>query len=400
MDFSYTRAENDQNLLARSEAIRKGEDLQVLEPFARAYLGLFYDIDNQLVPSERIDLLANSELSTAIKQGLCNLLHRADMPGIDAITQANLKQENLSIGFAVLAGISLCAEDKACPLLELPAATLKAAICFHHFISTFHEDDWYKPLLLARPELAAETLLTMWQTLISNKQDFLPGMRPILEDQELAPIRRHVIVPLLKIWKHCRHRDLLQLLSLAFIYADSEQLRDASTDMLTKGELLPLRNQVYWQTTAFLLAPEQQGQAMLNFMGQEKIKLLPMLDFIIPLLDNKQAEPFKLSATGYGYLIRCLAQKFTPQVDMYDNLADISLKVLWLFYKLACFSEVEGGKALADLRKVRVLKLYSDIFDAVAHYQAAGDKPEFQVFVQSLRDEGRLRMKKNWHDGR
>jgi hypothetical protein len=202
------------------------------------------------------------------------------------------------------------------------------------------------------------------------------------------------------MWRQCRHRDLVQLLGLALLHVDRQDLLEVANEILARGELLNLRNQVYWQATAFLLAPEARGQAMLGFMGQEKMKLLPFLDFTISLLDNKQGESFRLSASGYAFLIRCLAQKFTPQLDIYDNLGEITLKVLWLFYQLACFSKEQGAEALKSLRRVRVLKLYSDIFDSVATCQAQNHKPDFQTFVQSLRDEGRLRMKKNWHDVR
>lgn len=400
MDFAHTRQENDDALLDRIDAIRSGLDLEVLEPFAKAYLGLFYDIDSHISPVERLNLLANPKLATAIKEGLINLLDKSDLPTPEQISCANLKQESLTVGYAVLAGVSLYSVENNDDALNLPTQTLKAAICFHHLISTFHEDNWYRPLLVSKPDLASETLLSMWQVLINEKNNFLPGLRPILQEEELIPLFACIIVPLLKMWRHCRHRDLLQLLSRAVFHVKQEILLDAARDMLDKAELMNLRSQVYWQATAFLLAPEEQGQSMLNFMGQEKIKLLPLLDFLIPLLDNKDGKSFRLSATGYTFLIRCLAQKFTPQLDTYNNLGEITVKVLWLFYQLACFSTVEGGEALKSLQRVRVLKLYSGIFDAVANYQVSDDKPDFQGFVQALRDEGRLRVKKNWHDVR
>ncbi|MDH5445430.1 MAG: hypothetical protein OEY52_07720 [Gammaproteobacteria bacterium] len=400
MDFTYTREDNDQTLLSRIDAIRQGQDLEVLEPFAKVYLGLFYDVDNQIAPAERIDLLANAELATAIKLGLQNVLLRPDLPSVESITEANLNQKNLTIGYVILAGISLYAEQDIEKVYELPEQTRSAAICFHHFISTFHDDNWYQPLLNTQTEQSARALLSMWQVLINKKQDFLPGLKPVIEEPNNVPLFTKIVVPLLLGWTHCRHRDLSSLLSQAIRHADHAELLAAAEEMQKKAELMNLRNQVYWQTTAFLLDPEQQGQNLINFMGQEKIKLLPMLDFIIPLLDNDEDPSFALSATGYGFLIRCLAQKFTPQMDMYDNLGEISLRVLWLFYMLACFSKQEGGETLNSLRKVRVLKLYKEIFNAIADYQLSPDKPDFHNFIQTLRDEGRLRMKKNWHDVR
>jgi len=400
VDFTYTRQENDDTLLNRIDAIRKGQDLDVLEPFARAYLGLFYDIDSQVPAEGRIDLLANSDLAAAIKQGLITLLRQSDLPTPDSIARSMLKQETQAVGYAVLAGISLHAELYPDAVLELPDAGLKSAICFHHAISTFHEDSWYTPLLIKKPDLAAEALLSMWRVLLDEKQDFLPGLRSVLKEDALLPLFSRIVVPLLKNWRHCRSRELILLLSRAVHHVERNILLDAARVVLSDTEQMNLRNQVYWHGTAFLLAPEDYGQSMINFMGQEKIKLLPLLDFAIPLLEGHSGKPIRLTAMGYAYLIRCLAQKFTPQIGVNDNLGEITVKVLWLFYQLACFSTEEGGEALTGLRRVRVLKLYSDIFDAIADYQSQVEKPDYQTFMQALRDEGRLRMKKNWHDVR
>ena len=398
MDFAYTRQENDTSLLNRLDAIRDGRDLEVLEPFAKAYLGLFYDIDSNVPAVDRIDLLANPELSAAIKQGFVSLLRQADLPTPEMIATSLLQKEIMATGYIVLAGMSMQQALSPHSISDLPEACLKSAICFHHAISTFHDDSWYEPVLTARPQLAAEALLAMWQVLLDNKQYFLPGLHSVLEKESMLPLFRHCAIALLKTWRHCRHRDLSRLLSLAIHHVEAETLHNTARAALSECTDMSQRNQVYWHATLFLLAPDEHGQDMINFMGQEKIKLLPLLDFVIPLLDSPSAGSFSLSATGYAYLIRCLAQKFTPQIDMHDNLGEITLKVLWLFYQLAGFSNEQAKQALSGLQRVRVLKLYSDIFTAVAAYQTSDDLPDFELFVQRLRDEGRLRMKKNWHD--
>ena len=48
MDFELTRAENDEKLLSQIDSIKTAENIQVLIPFAKAYLGMFYVIDKEL----------------------------------------------------------------------------------------------------------------------------------------------------------------------------------------------------------------------------------------------------------------------------------------------------------------------------------------------------------------
>ena len=397
MDFAHTRQENDSSLLTRLDAIRAGEALDVLEPFAKAYLGLFYDIDSRVSPEQRIELLANTELAAAIKQGTVALLQRDDLPGPALIARAMHKQETLPVGFVVLAGMGLIMQQQPEQLGRLPKASLQAALVFHHSLSTFHQDDWYEELLQTQPALVAEALLAMWQALIEENVDFLPGLHGILQGDASIPVFKELLIPLLGMWQQCRTRELLQLLTKALQYTDHAQLLVLAKKVLSDDGDVLLRNQVYWHTTAFMLNPVDQGQILINFMGQEKIKLLPMLDFVMLTLDRKDTS-VRLPAMGYAYLIRCLAQKFTPQEDMHGNLAEISMKVLWLFYQLACCDAEQGGEALKWLQRVRVLKLYSDVFDHIAALQQVENKPDFQSFVKQLRDEGRLRKKKNWHD--
>lgn len=399
MDFAHTRQENDDKLLARLDAIRQGQDLEVLEPFARAYLGLYYDIDNHVPPAERIDLLANPTLAEGIRAGFVASLQRTDLPACTEIAIQNHAQQTLPIAYVVLAGMDLLTQDSSQEVLSLSDASLQAALCFHLTTSTFHHNVWYTRLLIEKPKLAGAALLAMWQQLIQQQVSFMPGLHDIIKAEVYKHLLAYVLVPLLRQWQRCRAKDLAVLLSRALRDAAQEDLANVVRETLQDMDKLPIRNRVYWMATGFILEPDIYGQELVNFTGQEKIKLLPLLDFSMAVL-TAETRPIDLSAMGYAYLIRCLAPRFTPQEDGYGNLGEITMKVLWLFYQLACFDDEQGRQALLWLQTVRVLKLYKDVFKHMAGIQQTDNRPDFIAFVAQLREKGHLRMKKKWSDVR
>lgn len=403
MDFAYTRQENDEQLLGRLDAIQSGLDLEVLEPFAKAYLGLFYDIDSRVPSTERIGLLANPELATAIRAGFIAALQRPDLPACTAITPQCPDQPTPPLAYVILAGMDMLAtrsgKGSEQDILSLSDTTLQAALCYHLTTNTFHDDAWYSRLLIEKPQLAADALLMMWQPLLAQKVRVLPGLHEIIKNADYKTVFALVIIPLLQQWPDCRANDLSVWLYRAMLDADQGDLSQIIMEITRDMENLPLRNKVYWLASGFLLDPEVHGQGLINFMGQDKIKLLPLLDFTQAVLAEESGRS-SLSAMGYAYLIRCLASRFTPQEDQHGNLGEITMNVLWFFYQLATFQDEKGQEALHWLQTVRVLKLYKDVFKHMQQVQQAGECPDFPDFVSQLRENGYLRMKKKWSDAR
>ncbi|MDH5407906.1 MAG: hypothetical protein OEY00_04795 [Gammaproteobacteria bacterium] len=399
MDFSLTRLENDEILTARSEAIRKGNDIEALEPFARAYLGLFYDIDSKTEPAARIDLLVNPELAKNIHAGFVAALQNQAIPDCEAIATAYTNNEHLELAYVVLVGMDMLEQNNKAGMQALPKATLQAAVCFHLTTSTFHHNNWYESLLLEQPGLVGDALLTMWRPLLHNKASLLPGLHEILKNEKYHKVLSHIIVPLLSVWVECRPQELSVLLQYALEKSDHEQFIAVAKDILDDSENLPIRNHVYWLASVFMIDPEAYGQTLINFTGQEKMKLLPLLDFTLAILTNKDRS-LSLSPMAYAYLIRCLAVRFTPQEDSYGNLGEITMKVLWLFNQLANDKSEQAKEALQWLQKIRVLKLYKDVFVQMQKQQSTDAILELDAFVTSLREPGYLRMKKKWSDSR
>ena len=393
------RCENQPLLEKRLNELRAGSAIDALEPFAKAYLGMFYDIDNNIAPEARIYLLVDKTFVEPIISGLKTALQQQVFSAPDKIADSLVNDERLTLGYIALAGLDLFLQQGG-KATQLSPDTIKSIICFHYANSTYHHDDWLMPLIKSSPDLAVEAYTEFWQALRGKGYAYLPGLQMILENDELIDVRRNVIVTAAALMRNKRPKELAKMLLVA-LKDEPDELFDTCCEILQHTDEIGIRQQVYWQALAFILEPAVRTSILSAFVGQEKIKILPLLDFINwVLVENEE----RLSGEAIGELIRIIAPKFTPQMDSYGELSDISQKVAWLFYLLGTRITLPALQLTKKLRRVRVLKLYSEVFDEVESLQqqlATGElkqAPDSDSFIQMLHESGKLKSKKKWSD--
>lgn len=103
-------------------AIRAGEDVNSLVQIARAYLGMYYDLDRGKTPQERVRIWLGSELTDAATLGFVNALGRKDMPSAQQISETHVEGKYKNIELVLACGI--CEVARA----DRPLATISPAI--------------------------------------------------------------------------------------------------------------------------------------------------------------------------------------------------------------------------------------------------------------------------------
>lgn len=394
------RFENQPLLENRLGELRDGTALDLLEPFAKAYLGMFYDIDNNIPPRDRLYLLVDEASVVPIVEGLIAALQQNVFSTPETIANALAREDQISQGYVALAGFDLYLKQ-AGEISQLSTETIKSVICFHHANSTYHHDDWLTGILKLSSDTAAEAYSEFWRALHAQGHTLLPGLQMILKDRELVSVCRKVILVAASLLRNKRPKELAKILVVALKNNASNELYETCCEVLQHPENMGVRQQVYWHAAAFILEPAQQTSKLSSYVGQEKIKLLPLLDFIHLVLNENEE---RLSGEAIGELIRMIAPKFTAQTDNYGNLSDITLKVAWLFYLLGTRTTLPVMQLTKKLRRVRVLKIYNEVFDEVENLQsklATGElekAPTADSFIQMLHDSGKIKSKKKWSD--
>lgn len=395
-DHEVTRLENDRNLLPKLDAIRHGNDIESLARFAKAYLGMFLDIDNNIPPRQRITILANPELAEAIQQGFSAVLEHAEFPTETQIADAMMDEQPMAIGYVLLAALDLFADDPHFAINTLPASTIRSAFCLHYAAKTEMQDKWFVQFLQTRQDEVAVALTAFWQRLIARDYDHLPGLYQIIDHREFDNISRLVVLPVLAQLQHCRKAVLRDLLQAALRVCDHAELQRICETALENWNQADPSRYILWLTCAFILQPDQYALPLAEYAGFSKEKILPLLDFSVLVLQNDQARRLTLPASAYSSLLRIIAAKFTPQLDRYNHLSDITQKVMYLFYRLS--KATEATAAIQELEQVRVMKLYKDILKRIAELQAQPEAMSFDAFLAHLQATESVKTRKKWSD--
>lgn len=395
-EHEITRLENDRTLLPKIEAIRHGDDIESLERFAKAYLGMYLDIDNNIPPQQRIVILANPELALAVRQGFEAVLARGEFPTEADIADAMMDEQPHAIGYILLAALDLFSADPRFAVSALPDNTIRSALCLHYAAKTELRNMWFDDILQTRQPQVAEALIAFWSQLIARDCDHLPGLYQIIRHQAFDSITRQVVLPVLAQLQHCRKAVLRDLLKAALRVCDHAQLLQICETALASWNRADPSRYMLWLSSAFLLQPDHYSQSLAEYCSFSKEKILPLLDFSVLILQEDDTQRLRLPASAYATLLRIIAAKFAPQLDRYGNLSDITQKVMYLFYRLAISHE--AGPAIRQLGQIRVMKLYKDILRRVAEWQDQAGPAGFEAFLEQLTRTESVKSRKKWSD--
>ena len=407
MDFELTRSENDEALSSQLESIRSADNLQVLIPFAKAYLGMFYVIDKELPEKEKVELLANHDLAEALLSGFVSSLDENKLPSIADIGHAKAENRELTEGYVVLAGLDLVAKKSLSAIQDLPIKIIEAAIGFHFSNNSGYQNIWFDYLLEKDTVNIARIISQYWVAMLKNKTAFLPGRNLVLGDKPNTVISEHSILLLLEHWRYCKTKTLLQLLHVAFKYSNTKDLLAVCERVLENDDGLNERSRLYWIATAYLIYPDKYLALLTNYVTRVKLKIMPLLDFITLIMNDKNKTIVEINPKIIVQLLRLIAPIFPPQHHVYGAIGalDINSKnVLLMFYYLLCTDDERADSEIKLLRKARVMKIYSAVIDHVLKLRIQKRNkdgfslPDFDSYIEILIEGKLLQSRSNKFD--
>jgi len=393
LDFELTRSENDERLLSQLESIKSADDIQVLIPFAKAYLGMFYVIDKSLAEKEKVKLLASTTLAEAIFEGFLSSLELDNLPSIENIGHARAEQQEYAEGYVILAGLDLVAKNSLADINELNLDIIEKAIGFHFSNKSGYHNIWFDYLLAEHKDKVIPMVSRYWVSMLKNNAAYLPGRNLVLGEQPDVEITQYCILPLLDNWSKCKTKTLVQLLHLAFKYSNANEFLAVCERILDNDESLNERTRLYWLAAAYLISPDKYFSRLSAYAGRVKLKIMPLLDFVILILNDDNKINIKFSTKIIMQLLRMIAPVFPPQHHIYGALGalDINSKnIMLMFYHLACSNDNAVAAELKLLRKTRVMKIYSAVIDNLLELIMRKNNeenfslPDFELYIETL----------------
>jgi len=391
---TITRNENNERLANKHNVIKNAESIELLEPFAKAYLGLFLEIDSTFSPEQRIRFIASNELANAAIQGLSHVIKLNNFPTAAEIGRVMVDDVRLEFGYVILVSMDLAVKNHTLPkeaFAKLSPQALTAALCFNYANSCDFRNSWLNKLIEYSRDLVTLSLRQFWMVQMGKGVRFLPGLSEQLKTKQGQQLVGDIILPILSSWSGYKKNTLNVLLAIALKYSDKRAFLEIIENILLTNKTMNrknangMANQCLYSKARCILATNDG--LYLPF----KRKIIALLDFSTALLDE-----ITLELEVITKIIRLIAPKFPPHIDDFGPLAVNPQKTLRLFYELA-----DREQSIIDevdwLRSARVMRIVSPILDEVV--QISKDKrvtfPSFDYFLSNFISNGQLKEKRS-----
>ncbi|MBD3609159.1 MAG: hypothetical protein HUJ30_01265 [Gammaproteobacteria bacterium] len=362
MDLQQTRQENINRLTPHLEEIQHCHMLDALEPFAKAYLGLYYQLDNDVPPLGRIAQLSDDALYQAILRGFHTLLDGEYIPLPGAIGSRFSEDHDLGTGYILLAALQHYCQDHPERILKLSEPVISAAACYSYAHGAYQENRWLDVIIHQRPQLLVNALLDFWRPIYQKNQELLPGLTVFLRNKDTTHISRQLAKTLLLEWPDCDTYTLYRLLQLVITSDDPVWLTEVLKTRIEQCPTYDIQRKIYWLTSAFFLQPERYYQQLALYIGRTKEKVIKLLDFSYAALSQTGMHHY-FSAMELAQLLRLIAPVIVRNKGRLGQLDQSSTKVLNLFEQLASYPQHERQQAVQWLHQVRVMRSYADILE-------------------------------------
>ena len=374
-DFEQARYATHEKLADRLDELGQGQDIKSLESFAKAYLGMYLDLDKSMEPDERVHLLADDAVIDSIWAGFDSVLQTQSLASPEAIGKHFANDQRMPEGY-----IALAAMDRRIRLfpgelseMEIDEQILESLICFHYVDRNELQNQWLDYVVQQRAGLFSATMLRFWQSIQGAGVERYPGFRDILYKDEYHQVLQHLVLPTLQTIQRIHKKLLPALLLSAFECVPHAELLSTCEQRLDDVKSMRVAHHVYWLCSAYLLAPEKFEDILHDYVGRTREKAVPMLNYIEHIIRNRQATGLNINADILATLLSMLAPRFRPVRDQFGRLDDNVAKIAWLFDLLARDNSEMARQAVKRLRRIRVMRLHAEFLDQVeASHQKFG----------------------------
>ncbi|MEQ1627220.1 MAG: hypothetical protein ABL965_07490 [Nitrospira sp.] len=307
------RAIRIQNLSEQLETIRTGAPTNALVYLAKVYFGLFYELDRESAPRDRLIGFTTPEIAATALSGFVAALQIPDIPSPKMIGELEVEGKEYIIGFPILAGMDVLASNSFADVLLLPESTLQSGLAFHYAIITDREREWVDPLVEHLPSLAAEALIAYWRPHLAKNSKNIPGLYDLAHKEIMKPVAQRVSLILLKGYPNAQEGNLELLLHAALRNGDPQELLSYAHHFLTQHSTLTDDNRSLWYAVAFALDHESIKSGLAEHIGGKAEQAARVLGFLCPTHGVKSDTPYSLSVAALASLIVMLGPIFHPR---------------------------------------------------------------------------------------
>ena len=248
------------------------------------------------------DLGGDPSLIDATLQGLRNSIHRRDVPTLEEILRLREQDRVHYLGEPYLAGIAEA--EKTTDVSQWDDDRVRKAIGFYYCSELSDhkpEPDWYRWLLVQRPETIAEVQVQFAVSAFRRGREHIDKLWELSCVSEYAGVARQASLPLLRAFPtRCKLKQMQALDSLlkaAIQHADRPSLQELIDTKLSRRSMNDAQR-VYWLAAGIIVAPGVYRDSLRDFAQAREDRIRHLMAFF----ENSRLDRFSFDELGHPTL--------------------------------------------------------------------------------------------------
>ena len=310
-------------------------------------------------------------LIDAALTGLRGSVDREDVPDIKEILDDKEKGQMHYLGLPFLAGLEEVEEDPS----QWDASRIRKAIAFYYCMALLnYRPEWYRRLLVARPEIVAEVQRQFAVCEFRSGCEHIPKLEDLAHDPDHAQVAKHASLPLLHAFPtRCKQKqinDLDDLLWAAIQHADRASLQELIKKKLSRKSMNDAQR-VYWLAAGIIVSPGTYNDLLRDFVRDRENRIMHLAAFFCPQTSalfssfGESRIAYELRIPGLGLLIHLVGSCVGPDLLNADGeftpAKQASRLVNDLIQRLAASPTKDASDALAALPDDPALFRWRDV---------------------------------------
>ena len=329
------------------------------------------------------DLGRDHNLIAAVRQGICGVVEREDIPDVEDILALKEEGRVYHIGWPFLSAMAEIGDSTPEKLSYLNENQMRRALAFHFCSASSNRPSWYQQILELRPGLVANMMVRCVISDLRAGRKYVSGPFVIAHDTKHAQVARLASLPLLRAFPtRCNATQietLDHLLWAAIQHADKASLQKSIERKLSLSSM-NVTQRVHWLAAAVVLASRSHVSRLTDFVQGREIRIRYLAGFFPSVFPRAgfSLSDIELQIPVLEVFIRLIGSYYRPYE--FQNERDDQWST----------STTEGSELVSAFIRRLAESSGKDASDALERLLAEPDLSRWHMVLSRARDNQRV----------
>ena len=357
------------HIRSQEQALRENRATPyLLFELAEGYLGGTDSVGSEPGVEAIAELLhGDPGLVAAALQGLRGVIERSDVPDIEEVLQLREESRMFSLSLPYLVGMAELDRTEPDRLYGLDDGQIIKAVTF--YFSTpkgGHSPDWYRRILMERPEIVADVQMRFAVADFKGGRDYVEGLWQLAYEQDHAEVARLVSLPLLRAFptrSRLKQIEPLESILVTAIQRAEKETLEQLIEEKCRLKSMDVAQRARWLAVGLITSPETYLKSAEEFAANSERRIRHLVSLFqtqisVDLDVRVSSLLIRLAGSSYGpdkFLMRYdQPQYMTPEIKGSELVWD-------LIQRLSSSPDRDASEALDALADDDTMRRWSEV---------------------------------------